>query len=243
MNNSEVIKMHDAGVADETIILAINANPPDYTTDVDSLIAFKQAGLAEPVIQAVLVRQNPVVESPPEVEREPRGYFAFDFPSIAPPWVEPMVGGVYYLRCTLYFEDGTAMGTNYARGERIPINTQVQVKALKKKKMQLVRVSDGEKLEVENVPDYTLKTMPELARLILSAEPTPLERLPAELAEDIENGVMRKGMTKEQVLMARGYPPAHRTSSTDERRWTYWNNRFGQHTIDFDANGRLVEGL
>ena len=31
----------------------------------------------------------------------------------------------------------------------------------------------------------------------------------------IKNGVLRFGMTKEQVLMSRGYPPAHETPSLD----------------------------
>ena len=33
-------------------------------------------------------------------------------------------------------------------------------------------------------------------------------------------------MTKQQVIMSLGYPPTHRTASTDLNTWTYWYNRW-----------------
>lgn len=236
LNNAEVIQMHQAGMADETIVLAIGAGEPDFDLGVDALIALKQAGISDAVIQAM------IGNSAPAAGETPSGLFAMDFPSIAPPFVEPAVGGTYYLRCNLHFEDNTSLATNYARGEVLRINTEVSLTSVKRKKIKLVRVADGRKFEIVNVPGYTLKTTEELARLLFSAEQTPLEGLPEEVAKAIREGVMRKGMTKEQVLMARGYPPAHRTPSTDDIRWTYWNNRFAQQTIVFDSNGRLAEG-
>lgn len=238
--NADIVKMHEAGIDEATILLAIDANSPRYTTSVDALIALKAAGLSEAVIQAMIVRSY---ATPSDDESSvPAGFFAQDFPSIAPAQVSPEKGGTYYLRSGLHFEGGTSMGTNYARGVLVPINTAVRVRAIKKKKLLIEVVADGRKLEIKNVSDYTMKTMPKLVRLLLSKEPTPLDRLPVELAQAIREGVMRKGMTKEQVLMARGYPPAHRTPSINEQRWTYWTSRFGQQIVFFDKNERLAEG-
>jgi hypothetical protein len=48
-------------------------------------------------------------------------------------------------------------------------------------------------------------------------------------------------MTKEQVLMARGYPPAHETPSLDLDTWKYWSSRFVTQTIAFER-GILAAG-
>jgi hypothetical protein len=48
-------------------------------------------------------------------------------------------------------------------------------------------------------------------------------------------------MTKEQVLMTRGYPPRHRTPSLEGNRWVYWSSRVVQLTVVFDGDV-LIEG-
>jgi len=52
---------------------------------------------------------------------------------------------------------------------------------------------------------------------------------------------VREGMTKEEAILARGYPPVHRTYSTEDDRWVYQQNRFVTQTVVF-ADGKLVAG-
>ncbi|UDQ97219.1 hypothetical protein AAEX28_09250 [Lentisphaerota bacterium WC36G] len=40
----------------------------------------------------------------------------------------------------------------------------------------------------------------------------------------IEQGEVKKGMTKADVLVAYGYPPRNRTSDTTDDTWIYWND-------------------
>ena len=105
----------------------------------------------------------------------------------------------------------------------------------------LKRLDTGQEIKVKNADKFTKKSIPEIASLMLSADKTPLEKLPEDVASAIRNGDMRKGMTKELVLMARGYPPAHETPSIEGDRWVYWSSRFVKQTIVF-TNGRLSEG-
>jgi hypothetical protein len=164
-----------------------------------------------------------------------------DFPTISPPFINPVAGQEYFLRSSMHFDDGDYAGTNYARGILVPINTPVKIDAIKSETISLHRIDTGDKLTIKNVEKYTKKTTTELARLIFADQQTPLDRFPADMAASIKNGEMRLGMTKEQVLMARGYPPAHETPSVESDRWVFWSSRFVKQTIVF-TNGRLSEG-
>jgi hypothetical protein len=247
MNNADVIKMHKAELSERTILMAIGNEPADYDTSPDGLIDLKKAGLSETVIQKIVAAARGETapaepsESPAPVAPAGPSFASQDFPSIAPPMISPAAGKEYFLRSTLYFEDGEYVGTNYARGTLVPINTPVKIDVIKGDSITAHRIDTGEKLEIKNVDKYTKKSITELASLIFAAEQTPLDRLPDELASAIRSGVMRKGMTKEQVLMTRGYPPAHETPSVDIDRWVYWSSRFVKLTVVF-TNGRLSEG-
>jgi hypothetical protein len=241
MNNADVIKMHEAQLSEETIVMAIGSEPADYDTSPDALIELKKAGIPEGVIQKIVAVSRGEVGPAESSGSSGSGFANMDFPSIAPPLVSPSEDGEYFLRSTLYFEGGEYVGTNYARGVAVPINTPVKIDVIKGNSIKFHRIDTGDKLEIKNVEKYTQKSITELASLIFSAEQTPLERLPEEVASAIRSGTMRKGMTKEQVLMARGYPPVHETPSIDSDRWVYWSSRFVKLTIVFN-NDRLIEG-
>jgi hypothetical protein len=250
MNNADVIKMTKADFSEQTILLSIGKEPADYDTSSDALIELKKAGVSEAVIQKIVSIQHGDDERSDSASggetsssaAPARTSFASqEFPSIAPPVIDVSAGQEYFLRSTLKVDGGEYSATNYARGVIVPINTPVKIDAIRGDSISLHRIDTGDKFDVKNVEKYTRKTMTELARLLFSDEETKLERLPSELAASIRNGEMRKGMTKEQVLMARGYPPAHETPSTELDRWVYWSSRFVKQTIVF-YNGRLAEG-
>ena len=182
-------------------------------------------------------------EAPPVAAPSPStpDLFSLESPSIALPFEQIVPGKDYFTRFSFHEEGGKYLTTNYERGTLVSINTPVHVIAISHRKIALKRLDTGENLTVENVEKYSHKTMEEFATLLLSSVKTPVERLAPPLAAAIEAGQMRKGMTKEQVLLARGYPPAHETPSTDSDRWKYWSSRFVTQTISF-TNGRLTEG-
>lgn len=227
--------MKKAGLSDETIILSIEKETPDYDTSASGLISLKEAGVSEAVIQK-MISPAPAA-APAQVSK----FATLPLPSIAPAEVKPTEGGRYFLRYSLHVEEGEYLTTNYARGAVIPINTPVLVMEIKKKGLVLKRTDNDEVIKITNVEKYTKKDSGQIARGLLSAEPTHLDQLPEELAVAIKAGEMRLGMTKELTLMARGFPPAHETPSTEGDRWVYWSSRFVKQTVLF-TNDRLVEG-
>lgn len=149
---------------------------------------------------------------------------------------EPEVGKSYYTQHGFFHEKGKHITTNYGRGLFLPANSQVQVKSIKGKRMVLDY--KGQEITIENAEKYTNKSITEVGDRMLSNTPVAIG---GQFAKDISLGVMRLGMTKNEVIQARGYPPAHKTPSTDYDTWVYWSSRFVQLSLVFE-NGRLAQG-
>lgn len=59
--------------------------------------------------------------------------------------------------------------------------------------------------------------------------------------EQIRLGTIKKGMSKDAVIMAYGYPPTIRTPTTDASSWTYWKNRWVTRIIRFGEDGKVSD--
>jgi len=151
-----------------------------------------------------------------------------------------VAGKTYFLRHNLMFEGASWTATNYWRGTLLPINTKVSVDALGAKSM-LIKW-DGGSLTIEN-NNYTKITMLALAKRMLAPNPVPIEKFGDAMARNITGGSLQKGMTREQVIMTRGYPPAHKTPSidADNAKWTYWSSKFVTEAVTI-SGGKLVDG-
>jgi len=152
----------------------------------------------------------------------------------------PTPGQSYYLRYCITYEKGTWATTAYTRGTFVPINTQVTLVTLGGKDMVL-KLAGGETIKVDNVEKFTKRDMATIAHELLSAQPVPLEKFDDAMQKAIKSGTLKLGMTKEQVVMARGYPPRHKTPSLDGDTWVYWSSRFAEQTLVFE-NGVLARG-
>lgn len=147
----------------------------------------------------------------------------------------------FFTRCCIYVERGQHLATNYARGTLVPINTRVKVLAMGGNEIRIQLVDSGVVVRVVNVPKYTKREIAELFDDLFSQEPIDLSSCSAEIQSAIQQGMPRLGMTKEQVIMARGYPPRHATPSLESDRWVYWSSRLVKRTLIF-RDGVLAQG-
>ena len=152
----------------------------------------------------------------------------------------PTVGEMYYLRHNIWLHRETHITTNYSNGSLLPINTPVRLTYLTEENMRVAVPSLHTEFIVENVTDYSKKTMGEIARNMLRKTPTDLSRLPEDTAHAIRTGQLKPGMSKSEVLMTRGFPPAHKTSTLELDRWIYWKARLPKQYVTF-KDGKLVE--
>jgi hypothetical protein len=66
MTNDSVVRMAKAGLSDDLIVQTITSQPGQYTTDADALIALKQAGVSDRVIQAMVNKGRIQITGTPE---------------------------------------------------------------------------------------------------------------------------------------------------------------------------------
>jgi len=241
VTNTDVMKLVRSGLAEDTVRLTVNsATETDFDTSAGALVALSQAGVPDSVIQAMIRRASgPQVVSVPGARATVSG-LAPQRVSVLPPPITPVVGQSYFTRYGFWYERNAHVTTNYARGFFVPVNTSVKLASMTPRKMTL-GLPSGETVDIELVPEFTQRPLTEIASELLGTQPVPIERLGDELANSIKSGELRLGMTKEQVLMTRGYPPRHRTPRLEAFQWIYWSSRFVTLTLVFDDDV-LVQG-
>lgn len=149
-------------------------------------------------------------------------------------------GESYYMRHNLMFEKDSWDATNYWRGTLLQINTPVKVVAIGGNSVTIAW--EGFLLKLEN-GKYTKVDTATLAKRMLSRTPVSLENFDESTRNAIRAGTLSRGMTREQIIMTRGYPPAHKTPNidADNGRWMYWSSRFVYVTYVI-SGGILTEG-
>lgn len=143
-----------------------------------------------------------------------------------------------YTQIGMWSYKGRHETTNYGVDHFIPINTQVRILDTGRRSIVFQVVDNGMKVELVNAEKYTNQNIDAIYDRYFSQTPVNLNRFSANERESIMRGDVRRGMSKEAVLLARGYPPAHETPSTDKDEWKYWKSRFDTIIVSF-RNGRV----
>lgn len=151
-----------------------------------------------------------------------------------PEVAHPLTGTTRYLCCNLYYEKTKTTDVGYQIGTKVPFGTRVHVERVRR---------DSVELTPEGHPTITLlykhgdRAVPfdtYLDRLLVENDPRGrLRKVAAKRVDAIERGAVEKGMTRDQVLMSRGIPPAHRTPDLESPTWTYWQNRWDTLVVYF----------
>lgn len=156
--------------------------------------------------------------------------------------------GSLYTRYNLHYveQKGNNVGsyanfTDYEGHDFLPYNSKVEIK--KWKRGYRITAVESDTVILFDYKKTNMAGMPgsEYLDLILSSVPVSYSGLSAEDQQGIEQGKAMKGMTKQGVMIALGYPAKHRTPSLDSNSWAYWRGRFGEpRLVEFDENGKVV---
>lgn len=145
-------------------------------------------------------------------------------------------GQVVYTQIGLWSEGGEHATTNYSRRDFIPVNTKVEILDTSSDTIRFKAVGDDDRILLVNIQDYTHKNIKGIYQRYFGESTVDLSGFGSEVRKNILSGRIEKGMSKDAVRLARGYPPAHRTSTLEDKVWIYWQSRFDKIAVTFEDN-------
>jgi len=143
-----------------------------------------------------------------------------------------------YTQVSMWTERNRIIGTNYALGMHIPVNSEVKILDMNAK--VIVFEYQGQKIKYEVYTKYTRVDAGTMLDRLFSKTKVNLSTHSAAIKESIEKGLVTKDMTKDEVLLARGYPPFHATQGIEANTWKYWRHRFATALVTFQ-DGKVSE--
>jgi hypothetical protein len=155
-------------------------------------------------------------------------------------WAQPKPEG--FLCCNMRTDGAWISDSNYLESGKttIPLGTPVKVLDYGRNRVH-VEIA-GKKQALGN--DYSRDiALAEFARRYVVSE-NPAEKLagfaPA-VQEAIRSSRVSRGMTREQVLMALGYPISSENPHLDAPVWKYWLWTFSPFDVHFGPDGRVTD--
>jgi len=166
--------------------------------------------------------------------------------------VAAQTNGVVYLKNNIhaqrYSRDAKASYSGWVDpGEGhfiLPVNTPVTIAVWKKPFVKLgftlTDQNTGEVVFFEYKAKNMKMSQEEYIKLITSETKVSMSALSKTDQEGIKRGKAKKGMSKDGVRMALGYPATHRTPSLKSNTWTYWTNRHKTIAVEFNQDGKVT---
>jgi hypothetical protein len=142
--------------------------------------------------------------------------------------------------CNLHYEGDWISDANWSSQPMIPAGASIKV--LEYGRYRVMTEIDGRKMRLGL--DYgRAQPLEDWARkLVVQDDPRKkVEGWPAPVRAAVRAGKVAIGMSKEEVLVSLGYPPAHQTPSLDASQWKYWHTSLGSYLVVWDGAGRVKD--
>lgn len=160
----------------------------------------------------------------------------------APVLAESTDLGQGYLCCNMRTDGSWISDINYMESGKIVIPSGTPVKFIGFGRYRVNIEIDGKRQSIGN--DYSRDLTMEIfaKRYIVKEDPrTKVAAAPAKIKKAIESARVTIGMTREQVLMALGYPISSENPHLDTPSWKYWLWSFSLFEVYFGDNGRVTK--
>lgn len=148
-------------------------------------------------------------------------------------------GRTLYTCCNIRYEGATTSDANYSVGTTLPFGSPVVVESMTSNSATFraggtqLTLAHSYGRDQEDAQQY-------FSKIFVETDPhSVFATYPKQVQDAITEGRVERGMTKPQVIMALGYPPTHRTASTDLNTWTYWYNRWVTYQVQFGEDGKV----
>jgi len=148
--------------------------------------------------------------------------------------------GMYYTKANIWYESPERIIPVYHKGEILPVGTRVKVLRCHNSWVKFA-TDNGKEFMLVNAAKYSTIGLNKFFEQYFSeinvlSENGPFYAFSKTEQENIKNGVIAPGMSKEAVLMAYGYPPSHVTPDLKGNQWSYWGGKFNRIKVNFEDN-------
>ena len=152
-----------------------------------------------------------------------------------------MKGKTLYTQVNMHSYKGKAVTwVNYNVDAFIPVNTPVEViSAGGWSGLKFKLKESGVTLKLKNKSRHSGLSDEEWAEKHFGEKKVKLNKFSKSERNAIEAGEIKVGMSKDAVIVSRGYPPAHKTPSLKSSSWLYWNTRWNKVQVIFGSNGKV----
>lgn len=135
-----------------------------------------------------------------------------------------------------YVEPMNISSKNYQQGKILPFGSPVS--SVEATEEDVKFVSEGRTFRIKFDKDWEMMPMTEYLRNLISfkSRNERKDEINPLTFEKISRGIVKKGMSKEEVLLTCGYPSKYRTPTLENDTWIYWINDTSSRRIIFRNN-------
>lgn len=158
----------------------------------------------------------------------------------APALAQPTFEG--FLCCNLRTDGRWISDINYEESGKtmLPLGTPVKVLGYGRQRVHLEIA--GQRQDLGNDYSRTLNLEQFARRYVVPEDPrAKLEGLPPRIRDAIASARVTRGMTREQVAMAVGWPVTSENPHLDAREWRHWLWTFSEFVVHFGPDGLVTD--
>jgi hypothetical protein len=145
-----------------------------------------------------------------------------------------------FLCCNMRTDGKWISDINYEESGKRIIAFGTPVKVIGYGRYRVRVVIDGKVQHIGNDYSRDLKREVFARRYVVAQDPRPtVAAAPGKIRKAIESAKVTNGMTRDQVLIAVGYPVSSENPNLDVPVWRYWLWSFSPFTVYFDESGKV----
>lgn len=146
-----------------------------------------------------------------------------------------------YTCCNFHYDGDWISDANWGQLPMIPAGTPIKVKEFGWNNRAYAQI-DGKPFRLGHDYGRAQESIQQwVGRLVVKSNPrAKIDRWPDKIRKAALAGKIVPGMTREQAIVAAGYPPTHRTPTLESSPWHLWFSRAGRYEVHFDDKGRVA---
>ncbi len=147
-----------------------------------------------------------------------------------------------YLCCNMRSTDGWISDSNYIQSNQqlLPAGTPVRSVSFGRYRVNTEMAGRPQAIGNDYSRDLPMEAFAK--RYVVALNPAAkLAGYPEKIRKAITSARLTPGMTRDQVIMAVGYPISSENPSLDANSWRYWLSTFTEYRVVFDDQGKVKD--